>query len=144
MEKVEQTVTPMLVSRFVLPPPPKPVPSGLKVPNPPPFSLKVSGKAGDLSSVTNAEFITRVFTQIPEGASAAVCSKPGDPTEGGWTAVQAIAVDLQKATANNFVSCSSFLPSKDTTFSVKKEQFAAYHTIMLDDLGTKVPLEKLG
>lgn len=93
--------------------------------------------------ITNAEFIAEVFPQLPEGASVAVCSKAGDPTEGGWSARPSSSTTLQ-TTNNNYVSCSSFCPSDDGTFSVRKTQFKACHFLLLDDLGTKVPLDRLG
>jgi len=34
------------------------------------------GGEGGVFQIANAEFITAVFTYLPEGASAAVCSKP--------------------------------------------------------------------
>jgi hypothetical protein len=46
------------------------------------------GEAGDFQ-ITNAEFIAAVFTDLPEGAFAAVCSKSGDPSLGGWLASRA-------------------------------------------------------
>jgi hypothetical protein len=46
------------------------------------------GEGGD-SKITNAEFIAAVFTDLPEGAFAAVCSKSGDPDLGGWLARRA-------------------------------------------------------
>jgi len=36
------------------------------------------GEGGDFQ-ITNAEFIAAVFTGLPEGSFAAVCSKSGDP-----------------------------------------------------------------
>ena len=124
----------------IKPPPPPPPPFPRTVPT----EAGNPGEPGDFSCVTNADFIAAVFHQVPEGASAAVCTKSGDPTEGGWPAVPAIAVDMQKATANNYVSCSSFNSSIDTIFNVRNEQFAAYHAVMLDDLETKVLPERLG
>ena len=41
------------------------------------------GSEDGVFQITNAEFITAVFTDLPEGAFAAVCSKPGDPNLGG-------------------------------------------------------------
>src|SRR5215211_4442081 len=41
------------------------------------------GEGGDFQ-ITNAEFIAAVFPHLPEGASAAVCSKRGNPDLGGW------------------------------------------------------------
>lgn len=100
-------------------------------------------KAGDCSHVTNAEFTSDVFQQLPEGAHVAVCSKPGDPTEGGWVANRADTTTLP-ACNNNYVSCSSFFLQDDESLKARKDRVAAYHGILLDDLGTKIPLEKLG
>lgn len=101
------------------------------------------GEGGD-PQVTNADFVAAVFPQLPEGAFAAVCSKPGDPGIGGWVARRAdTAAALLAAEHNNFINCSSFYPGEDGSFKARKAQFAAYHYVMLDDLGTKVPLERL-
>ena len=94
--------------------------------------------------ISNAEFISAVFQQVPEGAFPAICSKPGDPTVGGWRAKPAdSAIDFLSAENNNFINCSSFYPGADESFKARKENFAACHFLMLDDLGTKVPLERL-
>lgn len=101
------------------------------------------GEGGD-PQVTNAEFVAAVFPKTPEGAFAAVCTKPGDPGNGGWVARRAdTAVALLSAEHNNFINCSSFYPGEDGSFKARKAQFAAYHFVMLDDLGTKVPLDRL-
>jgi hypothetical protein len=44
---------------------------------------------------------------------------------------------------NNYLGCSSFYPGGDGSFKARKAQFAACHFLMLDDLGTKVPLDRL-
>ena len=102
------------------------------------------GKGGDFQ-ITNAEFIAAVFTDLPEGAFAAVCSKPGNPNLGGWVARRADRVPtIVVAENNNYLGCSSFYPGDDGSFKARKAQFAACHFLMLDDLGTKVPLDRLG
>ena len=101
------------------------------------------GKGGELQ-ITNAKFVANIFPKVPEAAFAAVCTKDGDPNLGGLTAH--LADDFVKEmadSANNFVGCSSFYPSDDGSFSARKINFAACHFLMLDDLGTKVPLERL-
>ena len=101
------------------------------------------GKGGDFQ-ITNSEFLTAVFPTLPEGAFAAVCSKADDPGVGGWIATRAdSAIENISAGQNNFVGCSSFYPSDDGSFKARKAQFAACHFLMLDDLGTKVLLERL-
>ena len=101
------------------------------------------GKGG-IPQITNVEFIDAVFQYIPEGAFAAVCKKSGDPGQGGWFCQRAdqITETLTEET-NNFLGCSSFYPGDDGSFKARKAQFSACHFLMLDDLGTKVPLDRL-
>ena len=108
--------------------------------------LYKAGKGGEggVLLTTNAEFVAAVFPQLPDGAFAAVCSKAGDPALGGWMAsIADSSVDNVSSVHNNFVGCSSFYPNEDGSFKARKAQFAACHFLMLDDLGTKVPLERL-
>jgi hypothetical protein len=102
------------------------------------------GGEGGVLMTTNADFVAAVFPSVPEGAFAAVCSKAGDPGVGGWFAKRADTfIENLSAEQNNFVGCSSFYPGEDGSFKARKAQFAACHFLMLDDLGTKVPLERL-
>ena len=105
-----------------------------------------AGKDGEggVFEITNSNFVAAVFQSVPEGAFTAICSKTADPGVGGWMASRAEAViENLSAEQNNFVGCSSFYPGKDGSFRALKTQFAACHFLMLDDLGTKVPLERL-
>ena len=103
------------------------------------------GEGGGHHQVTNDNFIKAVFIQVPDGASPAVCSKSGDPTSGGWLASKAeSSVGCLSEDKNNFFNCSSFFQPQQGLFSVKKDQVAGYHCLMLDDLGTKVAIDKLG
>lgn len=103
-------------------------------PSPPPTTA---------SQVTNVEFIAAIFPQIPKGAHAAVCSKPGDPTKGGWVAKRADQeADNLSAINNNYVNCSSFNLGDDGAIHARKDNSTAYHILMLDDIGTKIPLDR--
>ena len=67
------------------------------------------------------------------------------PSLGGWLARRADQVaNSLAAENNNYVGCSSFYPGDDGSFKARKAQFSACHFLMLDDLGTKVPLDRLG
>ena len=102
------------------------------------------GGEGGVGDVTNAEFVSTIFQQAPEGAFAAVCTKAGDPDYGGWVCQRAEqAINTLVAGNNNYVNCSSFYPADDGSFKARKTQFAACHFLMLDDVGTKVPLDRL-
>ena len=101
------------------------------------------GEGGDFQ-ITNADFIAAVFPSLPEGAFVAVSSKDGDPDIGGWPACRFDPLKgVVSAENNNYVTCSTFYPCDDGSFKARKAQFAACHFLMLDDLGTKVPLERL-
>jgi hypothetical protein len=109
-----------------------------------PVEAGKGGVGGDLA-ITNAEFISAVFPACPAGAYAAVCSKAGDPQNGGWLPQRADQVaDKLSATRNHYVNCSSFRLGADGSFKARKADFAACHFILLDDIGTKIPFERLG
>ena len=111
-----------------------------------PTEPEKGGKGGEGGAVvvSNAEFIAAVFRHLPEGAFPAVCSKEGNPDLGGWVATRADREGISLPDgANNYVNCSSFCLSDDGAFKARKEQSAACHYLMLDDLGTKVPLDLL-
>lgn len=102
------------------------------------------GGEGGALHLTNEEFINAVFPTLPEQAFAAVCSKSGDPSKGGWLAQRADQAKTNLApTTNNFVNCSSFYFGDNGSFRAIKGKFAACHFLMLDDLGTKVDLNRL-
>ncbi len=108
-----------------------------------PLEAGIGGEGGDFQ-VSNADFVAAVFPVLPEGAFAAASSKAGDPVRGGWPAFRAdLVVERWSGAANNFVGCSSFYPGGDGSFKARKDRFAACHFLMLDDLGTKVPFDRL-
>ncbi|HUS96117.1 MAG TPA: hypothetical protein VMX97_05190, partial [Hyphomicrobiaceae bacterium] len=109
------------------------------LPNP----LDETGETGDCQ-ITNTDFVAAVFPSLPEGAFAAVSSKGGDPGKGGWPCMRAdMQADGLSDDDNNYVNCSSFYPGDDGSFRARKSHFAACHFLMLDDLGTKVPMDRL-
>lgn len=111
------------------------------------IKLSKVGEAGEggVLSVTNTSFINAVFPSMPEHAFAAICSKAGDPNIGGWNALRCDDnADNLLSSHNNFFNCSSFYPGEDGSFRALKGKFAACHFLLLDDIGTKVPLERLG
>ncbi|MGC2459208.1 MAG: DNA-primase RepB domain-containing protein [Gallionellaceae bacterium] len=110
-----------------------------------PLEAGKAGKAGDIH-ITNAEFIAAVFPQLPEGAFAAACSISGDPSDSkNWSAKRADnIVKGLAADRNNYINCSSFFQGADGSFRAIKKEFAAYHSLMFDDIGTKIPSARLG
>lgn len=93
---------------------------------------------------SNAAFVAHVFRGLAEGARAAVCSKEGNPEQGGWIAEAASDVDMQcPGDRNNHFNCSSYMPDENGAVQARKERFSAFHALVLDDVGTKVDRAKL-
>ena len=94
--------------------------------------------------VSNEAFIAAVFHTLPVNAVVAVCTKPGDPSSGGWYPLRA-QTQCQQLTPvnNNYVNGASVMPLASGEVKVTSGQAAAVHFLMLDDVGTKVPREKL-
>ena len=49
---------------------------------------------GHVFQITNVDFVAAVFPLMPEDAFAAMCSKSGDPDQGGWAAIRVDQVAL--------------------------------------------------
>lgn len=105
---------------------------------------EISTVGVERQEVSNSEFLAAIFQNVPKGASAAVCAKPGDPNVGGWSAMPASRVDALVAGNNNYFNCSSFYPEADGSLKARNGSFAGYHALVLDDVGTKVQPERLG
>lgn len=95
---------------------------------------------------SNGEFLVALFPSVREGERPVVCSKWGDPTAvKSWTAVDAEKIGQTcPPTANNYFNCSTFRPEPDGSVRATKASLAQYHVLMLDDVGTKVPLDAIG
>lgn len=102
-----------------------------------------AGKGGKGGGVANTDFVAAVFRDVPEGASAAACTKAGDPGPGPWFCRRADAVALDAVDLNTFINCSTFYPDDDGRLKARKANFAGCHFLMLDDIGTKVPFDRL-
>ena len=113
---------------------------------PPPVPSTVAPKIqGDAAAVSNADFIAAIFGTMPEGASALVCSKPGDPNTGSWAAKPATQVETAcSAHLNNYFNCASVHADTDGVFKAKKENAESYRCLVLDDVGTKADRTLLG
>lgn len=96
-----------------------------------------------LARVTNADFVAGVMHSVPPGASALICSKSGDPTEGPWPPRPADQVHGMAGNTNNYLNSASFHRDADGTYKARKANVAAYHFVMFDDVGTKVPMQRL-
>ena len=96
------------------------------------------------SVVSNATFLAAIFSAMPQGTSALVCSKDNDPTTGPWIAKPTALVQATcLPSKNNYFNCSSYRTDADGTWKSRKDNLAAFHCLLLDDVGTKVAFEQL-
>nr|VFK11516.1 MAG: hypothetical protein BECKLPF1236A_GA0070988_1005613 [Candidatus Kentron sp. LPFa]VFK27683.1 MAG: hypothetical protein BECKLPF1236C_GA0070990_1005013 [Candidatus Kentron sp. LPFa] len=97
--------------------------------------------------VGNSGFLGTVFCNAENDTRPIVVSFAGDPTTVGksawfghpWNADEAES----PVSANNYFSLATFRPDEAGKYRRRKTQFAALHAVMLDDIGTKVPMERL-
>ena len=97
-------------------------------------------------NVSNDDFLAAIFDTLPEGARPGIVSFPGNPAPDGgpksrWFARPAPANTPH--TANNYFGVSSYFNDDASQFRRTKKTFAALHAVMLDDLGTKVDMDRL-
>jgi hypothetical protein len=108
----------------------------------------VAAEAQEAGMITNAAFLSTVFPKTPDGASAWVTGFAEDPHVADhrrWHG-RGVVVGLPwfiKRDTNNFFVISSFWAGADGVVYRRKENFAACHAIMVDDVGTKIPEYRL-
>lgn len=100
-----------------------------------------------MTQLSNQQFLDTLFCDMPKGCAATLHSFTGDPKDAkGWPA-QPWRLGKRLPTlnpfANNYVCVSSFHSTPEGKFYRRKILFAALHCVMIDDLGTKLPMSDL-
>lgn len=101
-------------------------------------------------AVGNGAFLMAVFGSEPADTRPVVVSFDGNPAKVAakswlgrpWPADPAAATSL-RASANNYFSLATFRPDDAGQYRRQKARFSALHAVMLDDVGTKVAMERL-
>lgn len=98
-------------------------------------------------TVGNSEFLRGVFGSTTKNYRPIIVSFRGNPntvTGSNWYGSPWIDPGEELSpTANNYFSLSVFKPFEEGRYNRQKKNFEALHAIVLDDLGTKVSLERL-
>jgi hypothetical protein len=106
-----------------------------------------------LPQVTNAQFLRCMFQHMPPDTATIVCTFPGDPNdESGerrwkwrgtsWRLGQ--GTWHLSAAGNNYLTISAFvIDPQERRYRRTKQNFAQLCTVMVDDVGTKVPKSKI-
>lgn len=114
-----------------------------------PYPLK-TGKTDETYAVGNDEFLRVVFGREQAEARPVLVSFTGNPLVvpskvwfgRPWQGDPDSATDLSSGN-NNYFSLATFRPDEAGHYRRQKSRFQALHAVMLDDLGGKVPMERL-
>ncbi len=115
-----------------------------------PSAAMETDTTGETYAIDNDTFLTAVFGSAPDDTRPVVVSFDGDPGKvagkswGGrpWQADPADTT-WAPASANNYFSLATFWPDEAGQYRRQKARFSALHAVMLDDVGTKVAMERL-
>lgn len=110
-----------------------------------PFETSINDKT-DLTD--NIRFLRAIFGEVLKDEYPILVSFKGNPTKVNknkwygrpWTSDDAV---LNIRENNNYFSLALFRPDDAGQYRRKKSQFQALYAIMLDDIGTKVSLDRL-
>ena len=109
-----------------------------------------SDETGKTDLVSNGDFLEAVFDGGAEFARPVVVSFKGNPTNvpakvwfgRPWQSTSEAAGTLP-VDANNYFSLATFEPDESGQFRRQKARFRGLYAVMLDDIGTKVALDRL-
>ena len=109
-----------------------------------------TGKTDETDFVGNQDFLRAVFYGDLGSARPVVVSFKGDPrtvpkklwSGRPWQGSSDLTEDLA-ADANNYFSIAVFMPDESGEYRRKKERFQVLYAVMLDDVGSKVPTERM-
>lgn len=97
---------------------------------------------GSFAAVTNDQFMAAIFGVHFSGAHPLVCEKVGDPDKSGWRA-QTWPCDTNRVESNWYCQPSTYNPDQAGVYRAKKELAEAVYAVMVDDVGTKIPADRL-
>jgi hypothetical protein len=104
-------------------------------------------KTGESDTVDNNEFMRALFGKPDADVRPMVVSFAGNPTSVKGSAWAGNPWDADgtalSSLNNNYFSLASFRPDEAGRWRRRKSHFSALNTIMLDDLGGKIPMERL-
>jgi hypothetical protein len=97
--------------------------------------------------VTNQQFLNAMLPSLLDNARALTCAFPGDPADGRWWPQPwrpGTATFYLRSGTNNYACISAFYPDPATgQYRRRKAEFAQMHALMVDDINTKVPKQKI-
>lgn len=96
-----------------------------------------------LAAVTNDDFLTAIFGDEFSAAYPVVCRIEGDPTDSEIWPPQRWPCDTSGTGLNWYTAPATFRRHPRGDFRAKKQQADMVYCVMLDDAGSRFPLERL-
>jgi hypothetical protein len=105
-------------------------------------------KSDKTNCVDNINFLRHIFGEKIDDRCPIVVSFKGNPTivlSGKWFGHPWTSNSLTTMPndANNYFSLARFRPNEAGEYRRKKSQFQGLYAVMLDDIGSKIPMERL-
>ena len=106
------------------------------------YVIQATGR--NIEPVSNDHFLETIFQTDsgPVQDAILVCSKAGDPQASGWLP-RVYPTNVSSSKLNWYFAPSTFVPQEDGTYHSKSKLAKATYCIVLDDVGQKVPFEKI-
>jgi len=109
-----------------------------------------TGKTDETYWIDNQDFLRAVFFRELGRSQPILVSFKGDPRNvpkklwsgKPWQSSNNRYIDLPVDT-NNYFSLAVFMPDENGEYRRKKARFQALYAVMLDDVGSKVPMERM-
>ena len=97
--------------------------------------------------LSNRDFLTHAFCRCGTYETPWVAGFPGDPNaveHGAWMGRAALPLpQFIRDGNNNYVAVSTFRRGEDGKYHRRKDCFSGMFVVMIDDIGTKVPPDRL-
>lgn len=103
----------------------------------------------DLIDISNSQFLEAIFGDVDQEAQPVVISfveVPSKVDKKAWYGRSRKRAEITQYLfdkGNNYFSVSAFMPGEDGSYARRKKYFYEQRAVMLDDIGTKVPLERI-
>lgn len=105
-------------------------------------------KSDKTIKICNMDFLQAIFGDALRDVCPIIVGFKGNPLKvaktkwfgKAWTGASIIELPSD---ANNYFSLACFKPNEAGEYRRKKSQFYALHAVMLDDIGSKIPVERL-
>ena len=101
----------------------------------------------DHSNINNEEFINKIFGELPPDTRLITSSfngNPGKVSGNSWHGTPFIkGKSSLPSNANNYFTLATYIPNENGKWQRQDKYFSALFGVVLDDVGSKIPIERI-